>query len=119
MAPRDEQADTAPRDETRTTPGFVVYEVLARLEPHGPYVEQGSFLAGSPEMAVALARENFLRRREVYGIWVVPRDAIAELEGEDLRFRIPKPYREVSDYQYLIEKWRHYHQNAMTPDTMA
>ncbi len=114
MSIEDRQRDGAELEG----PG-VVYEVFARREPHGAYVEQGSFVAGSPEMALVLARENFLRRGPIYGLWVVPRAAIAILEDGDELFRGDKTYREVGDYQYLIEKWRHYHQHAMTPDTMA
>lgn len=97
----------------------VVYEVFARLEPHGAYVQRGSFVAGSPEMAIMLARENFLRRGPLYGLWVIPREAIFMLEDGDGLFRGDKSYRETADYQYLVHKWRRYHQHAMTPDTMA
>ncbi len=70
-------------------------------------------------MALMLARESFLRRREIFVLWVVPGDAIARAERTDKLFRLAKTYREVSDYLYLVAKWRQYHQQAMTPETMA
>ena len=107
----------------RTTPEdpgeLAVYEVFAQTSERGMVEWQSSLQAGSPAMALALARENFLRRREIFDLWVVPRDAITRAEGTEELFRLPKPYREVSDYQYLAAKWRQYHQQAMTPDTMA
>lgn len=98
---------------------LAVYEVFAQTSERGAVEWQASLQAGSPAIALMLARENFLRRREIFDLWVVPRDAIARAAGPDELFRLPKTYREVSDYQYLVAKWRQYHQQAMTPDTMA
>jgi ring-1,2-phenylacetyl-CoA epoxidase subunit PaaB len=105
----------------KTEPDLTIYEVFAKVSEAGSYEHQFSLLAGSPEMALVLARENFLRRRDVHGVWVVPRDAItrAPADDPDLLYRLPKSYREVSDYQYLADKWRRYHQRAITPDTMT
>lgn len=101
--------------------GFEAYEVFAQTAQSGAFEHQFSLLAGSAEMAIALARENFLRRREIFGLWVVRRADIvaAPLDDEDLLFRLPKSYREVDDYRYLIDKWRRYQQKAMTPESMA
>lgn len=100
---------------------YEVYEIFARTSPDGSYVHEFSLLAGSPEMALTLARENFLRRRPCYGVWAVRREDIAKPDADDrdLYFRQPKSYREVSDYRYLVDKWRRYRQQAMTRDTMA
>lgn len=101
--------------------GFEAYEVFAQTAQSGAFEHQFSLLAGSAEMAIALARENFLRRREIFGLWVVRRADIvaAPLDDENLLFRLPKSYREVDDYRYLIDKWRRYQQKAMTPESMA
>lgn len=113
--PADDSSRPVPHRE------FEVYEVFAKTTENGTHEHQFSLLAASSEMALTLARENFLRRRAIYGLWVVRRADIVKAPAEetDLFFRLPKPYREVSDYQYLGAKWRQYQQPAMTPDTMA
>ncbi|MCL6561975.1 MAG: 1,2-phenylacetyl-CoA epoxidase subunit B [Firmicutes bacterium] len=100
---------------------FDIYEVFAQTDPLAPHQHQFSLLASSPEMALALAQENFLRRREIYSIWVVRRDAITQSgPAERARFyRRKKGYRTTEDYRYLVEKWRRYKQQPMTPETMV
>ncbi len=115
----DDSGSLADRTPPPDAGELAVYEVFAQTSERGTVEWQASLLAGSPAMALMLARENFLRRREIFDLWVVPRDAIARAKGADDFFRLPKTYREVSDYQYLVGKWRQYHQQAMTPDTMA
>ncbi len=120
---------TNPGQSGETVPhqDFGVYEVFAQTQPLGAMEWQASLMAGSPQMALSLAQQNFLRRRQIYGLWVVPRDAIAKAPTDptdpshaaDALFRLPKGYRELSDYHYLVSKWRQYQQQAMTPDTMA
>jgi ring-1,2-phenylacetyl-CoA epoxidase subunit PaaB len=98
-----------------------VYEVFAQTAEGGPYEHQFSVVADSADMALILARENFLRRRPIYGIWVVPRTAITTVppDDPDQLFRLPKPYREASAYRDLVAKWRRYQQEAITPETMT
>ena len=114
----DESASAVPQKPRRE---FDIYEVFAKTTENGAHEHQFSLLAASPEMALTLARENFLRRRAVWGLWVVRRQDITQAPPDepDQFFRLPKGYREVSDYQYLAAKWRRYQQQAMTPDTMA
>lgn len=100
---------------------YDVYEVFARTSETGSHEHLFSLLASSPDMALSLARENFLRRCPVYSIWVVPRDQIAKsrTDDPDAFFRQPKDYREAADYRYLADKWRQYRQEAMNSETMA
>ncbi|MCL8208757.1 MAG: 1,2-phenylacetyl-CoA epoxidase subunit B [Actinomycetia bacterium] len=97
-----------------------VYEVFAQTVEGGAYEHQFSVVADSADMALILARENFLRRRPIFGIWVVPRDAITANppDDPDQLFRLPKPYRDVGAYRDLVGKWRRYQQDAITPETM-
>jgi ring-1,2-phenylacetyl-CoA epoxidase subunit PaaB len=97
---------------------FEVYEIFAKTSPDGGMEHQFSLLARSPRMALLLARENFLRRRTVYAMWAVRREDIFASADLSLE-RLAKPYREASDYRYLVAKWRRYHQEAMTPDRMT
>ncbi|MBX5466205.1 MAG: 1,2-phenylacetyl-CoA epoxidase subunit B [Firmicutes bacterium] len=100
---------------------FDVYEVFAQTDPLGPHQHQFSLLASSPEMAMALAQENFLRRREIYSIWVVRRDQIVKSGPKERErfYRLKKSYRLTEDYRYLADKWRRYRQAPMTPETMV
>jgi ring-1,2-phenylacetyl-CoA epoxidase subunit PaaB len=95
---------------------YEVYEVFAQTVAGGPYQHQASLVAASPEMALVLARENFLRRRTVFGVWVVPRSQITAsprpVEDPDWGFRLPKTYREVSDYRDLADRLRRHRQPA-------
>lgn len=104
-------------------PRYEIYEVFAQTTAAGPFQHQASLQAASPDMALVLARENFLRRRLIYGVWVVPRSHIATapspVEDPDWFFRMPKTYREVSDYRDLVERWRRHRQSAMTSETMT
>lgn len=112
MAPGDEQVKSAL--------DFEIYEVFAQVEGGGAHVHQFSLVADSPAMALTLARENFLRRRQVASVWVVRRrDIVQQGADDDLLYRLPKPYRETGDYRYLIDKWRKYGEQALTPETMA
>lgn len=99
---------------------FEVYEVFAQTDPTSPHEHQFSLLASSPEMALTLAQENFLRRKTIHSIWVVPRTAVTKSSPHDReRFRrLAKTYRLTDDYRYLIEKWRKYRQSPMGPDNL-
>lgn len=99
---------------------FDIYEVFAQTDPLAAHEHQFSLLASSPEMALTLAQENFLRRRTIYSIWVVPRTAITKSTLADRpRFqRLSKTYRSTEDYKYLVAKWRKYRQSPMSTDNL-
>jgi len=112
MSPGDEQVKSALQ--------FEIYEVFAQMEGGSAHEHQFSLVADSPAMALTLARENFLRRRQVVSVWVVRRqDIVEQRTDDDLLYRLPKTYRETGDYRYLVEKWRKYGKRALTPDTMT
>lgn len=100
---------------------YHVYEVFAKTGENGSHEHQFSLLASSPDLALALAQENFLRRREVQSVWVVRRDHIHKSapDDPDELFRLPKTYRETSDYRYLVERWRRYRQEALNSESMT
>lgn len=67
-------------------------------------------------MALAFARELFLRRESCVSVWVVPRWAIAVAEGDHAALPVralDRSYRETSGYRHLAERWRRYMQEAM------
>jgi ring-1,2-phenylacetyl-CoA epoxidase subunit PaaB len=74
----------------------VIYEVF-RMERKGqPFVHGGSFHAPNQEFADAYAREFYARRGESVGLWVVPREAIVEIDEFPDEFDLK--YRRVDGY---------------------
>lgn len=95
--------------------GMEVFEVFSQRTPTSGFVHQHSLLAPNHEMAMLMARENFLRREPCYNIWVVKRDDIFVLPPDQrpiLERLDNKSYRETKGYGYLKKKWRQYDQES-------
>lgn len=98
---------------------FAVFEVFSQKTPTSQFVQQYSLLAPNHEMAMAMARENFLRRDKCYNLMVVKRDDLYVLPAEErwsLERMDNKDYRETKGYAELQARWRthkeRYDQNA-------
>ena len=61
-----------------------VWEVFRQEGAGDPLVHGGSVNAPDEELALHYAREFYGRRQESIRLWVVPRDAITELDDPDL-----------------------------------
>ena len=61
-----------------------VWEVFRQEAQGDPMVHGGSVRAPDAELATHYAREFFGRRQESERLWVIPRDAIVELDDPDL-----------------------------------
>lgn len=96
---------------------FDIYEVFAQTDPMGHHEHQFSLLASTPDMALTLAQENFLRRADVISIWVAPRDQITKSTPEQRAqfVRLDKSYRMKQSYSDLAEKWRKYKSHPLLP----
>lgn len=92
-----------------------VYEVFAQTDAMSPPVHVFSVNAASPEMALAMAEENFFRREHALSIWVVRQSDVHKLSfaDRDGYRKLDKPYRTTEDYKYLRDKWRHYREHPM------
>ena len=68
-----------------------VYEVFRRERKGQPYTHAGSIVAPTAAFADAWAREQFGRRGESDGLWLVPRESIHEVtewaDEFDLKYR--------------------------------
>ena len=97
---------------------FDTYEVFAQSDWMSSHVHVFNVLASSPDMALALAEENFFRRADFINLWVVRRDHIHQLGLRDRRGykKTEKAYRTTDDYKYLVDKWRYYRQNPMNAE---
>ncbi|GIM47767.1 hypothetical protein DNHGIG_33160 [Collibacillus ludicampi] len=100
---------------------FAVFEVFSQKNPKSPFVHQFSLLAPNHEMAMALARENFLRRESCTNLWVIKRDDIYVLPPEErkaLERMDNKDYRETKGYGELQARWR-YHREQYEKNASA
>ncbi|MBL0386538.1 1,2-phenylacetyl-CoA epoxidase subunit B [Tumebacillus sp. ITR2] len=89
--------------------GFDIYEVFSQRTHNSSFVHQFSLLAPNHEVAMSMARENFLRRDAVVNIWVVKRENVYVCPPEEREFlqRLDnKEYRETKGYGDLQAKWR-------------
>ncbi len=90
---------------------FAVYEVFSQKNQGASFIHQFSLLAPNAEVALAMARDNFLRREHCVNLWVVKRDDIHTLAPEERMYleRLDnKSYRETKGYGDLPSKWRHH-----------
>lgn len=79
-----------------------VYEVFRRAGHREPFEHCGAVIAPDPEMALLMAKECFLRRREGDHLWVARRSDIHSFSDESLlevagdkSYRFNEGYREV------------------------
>jgi ring-1,2-phenylacetyl-CoA epoxidase subunit PaaB len=81
------------------------FEVFRRAGHKEPFTHCGAVIAPDPEMALLLAKECFLRRREGTRLWVVRRSDVHSLEDASLlEPAADKSYRFASDYRDVVAK---------------
>ena len=61
-----------------------VWEVFRQESEGDPLVHAGNVNAPDEDLALHYAREFYGRRQESHRLWIVPRDAITELDDPDL-----------------------------------
>jgi phenylacetate-CoA oxygenase PaaH subunit len=92
-------------------PSGVIYEVF-RLERKGqPFQHAGSIEAPDAVFAEWYAREQYGRRGESVALWVVPRDAVHEID--EFVDELERNYHRVDGYP-LKEKLRRARERAGT-----
>ncbi|WP_405103699.1 1,2-phenylacetyl-CoA epoxidase subunit PaaB [Oceanobacillus sp. FSL H7-0719] len=92
------------------------FEVFSRKNSTAPMQHQFSLLAPNHEIALMIAKENFLRREATVDLWVVQRENITKISEEEkvaLNRMDNKQYRETKGYGYLKKKWRKYEQEIL------
>jgi ring-1,2-phenylacetyl-CoA epoxidase subunit PaaB len=81
------------------------YEVFRRSGHKDPFTHCGAVIAPDPQMALLMAKECFLRRREAEHLWVVKRSDIHSFGDESLlEIAADKSYRFASDYRDVVAK---------------
>jgi ring-1,2-phenylacetyl-CoA epoxidase subunit PaaB len=82
-----------------------VYEVFRRGGHKDPFEHCGAVIAPDGDMALLLAKECFLRRREGEHLWVVRRSDIHSFKDESLLdIGADKSYRFASAYRDVVKK---------------
>ena len=74
----------------------MIYEVFRQERKGQPFQHAGSFHAPDRAFADAYAREFYARRGESVALWVVPREAIMEIDEFPDEFDLK--YRRVDGY---------------------
>jgi ring-1,2-phenylacetyl-CoA epoxidase subunit PaaB len=81
------------------------FEVFRRAGHREPFTHCGTVLAPDSEMALLMAKECFLRRREGDRLWVVRRSDVSAFEDESLlEVADDKSYRFAADYRDVVGK---------------
>ncbi len=82
-----------------------IYEVLRRAGHKEPFEHCGAVVAPEPDMALLMAKECFVRRREGEHLWVVRRHDIHSFEDETLlEIAAEKSYRFAEAYRDVVGK---------------
>jgi len=95
---------------------YDVYEVFVQTNQLEGHQHVGSVLAPDGEMALQLARENFLRRDAGVSIWCVKKSMIHATSYEDKDFfavEFSRDYRRVDGYADNAKKWKIFKQRAL------
>ena len=79
---------------------MIVWEVFRREKKGQPFTHAGSIEAPDTAFAEAWAREQYGRRGESVALWLVPRDAIHDVEGWADEFDLK--YRRVDGYSIKL-----------------
>jgi ring-1,2-phenylacetyl-CoA epoxidase subunit PaaB len=91
----------------------MVYEVFRQERKGQPFQHAGAVAAPNPDFAEAYAREQYGRRGESVALWVVPRDAVLEID--DFVDELERNYHRVDGYP-LKEKLREARERAAARD---
>ena len=79
----------------------MVYEVFRQERKGQPFEHAGSVVAPDASFAEAYAHEQYGRRGESAALWVVPRDAIREIE--DFPDELGRNYHRVDGYSLKVK----------------
>jgi phenylacetate-CoA oxygenase PaaH subunit len=74
----------------------MVFEVFRQERKGQPLQHAGTVTAPDERFAEIYAREHYGRRQESTALWLVPRDAVSEIEGFPDEFEMK--YRRVDGY---------------------
>jgi phenylacetate-CoA oxygenase PaaH subunit len=88
------EAGSAGREASRG--GGTIFEVFRQERKGQPFQHAGSVTAPDKRFAEIYAREQYGRRQESVALWLVPRDAVSEIDEFPDEFEMK--YRRVDGY---------------------
>ena len=97
--------------------GLSVWEVFRRERKGQPLEHAGSVEAPDADFAEAWAREQYGRRGESVALWLVPRDAIRDVEDWADEFDLK--YRRVDGYSLKVRLKEARERASLAPRTHA
>ena len=80
-----------------------VFEVFRRERAGAPMQHAGSIAAPDARFAEVYAREQYGRRGQSTALWLVPRDAIQEIEEPYVADVFDRDYRRVDGYSLKVK----------------
>ncbi len=81
----------------------MIWEVFRKEREGAPFQHGGSLEAPNVVFATAYAREFYGRRNESTSLWIVPRDAIHELDHPYVADVFDRDYRRVDGYSLKVK----------------
>ncbi len=79
-----------------------IYEVFRQEREGEPMTHAGSLEAAGDDLALQYARDIFSRRNEALRLWIVPRDAVTEIDDPDLlKPPLDRSYRRPDGYNVV------------------
>ncbi len=100
-----------------------VFEVFVRSTHTSELTNVGSVVAASAELALLLARENFLRRDPAVALYVVRREHLVGVtaagDPDFFARELDRSYREVTGYPENARTWQKYRRKAMTMEELV
>ena len=93
---------------------MAVWEVFRQERDGAPFQHGGSLEAPNAAFAEAYAREFYGRRNESTALWIVPREAIREVDEPYVAAVFDRDYRRVDGYSIKV-KLREARERAGTP----
>lgn len=78
----------------------MIWEVFRQEQPGEYHTHCGNVHAPDREMALMFAEIQHARRKPTHSLWVVPQDAVSEVDDEEARFggTTDKSYRWITAY---------------------
>ncbi len=109
--------------EDTSKPVYEAFEVFIQYNPLDFHVHVGSVVAPSPELALQVARENFLRRDKAVNIWVVRQNDVAASSYEDTDFynhlEMNRDYRNMAAYSGSAQLWKKFKNRVESIEEVA
>jgi ring-1,2-phenylacetyl-CoA epoxidase subunit PaaB len=78
------------------------WEVFVQAKRGGPHINVGAVHAPDPEMALLLAKENFIRREPCVNLWIVNTEDIHATASEDdalFQYTFDRTYRNTTGFK--------------------